>query len=154
MTGRTVSKRKKSVKGERLFTMQCMSHPRELNRLEKFLKDVNRVAHLDDGTFYRLHVATSEAVNNAILHGNKSDRSKKVCIRCLVRKSSLTVCVKDEGTGFNADAVPNPLAEGNLMKESGRGIFLIREMVDRVRFRSTREGTTVEMTIDLRRLNL
>jgi anti-sigma regulatory factor (Ser/Thr protein kinase) len=40
------------------------------------------------------------------------------------------------------------------MKESGRGIFLIREMVDRVRFRSTREGTTVEMTIDLRRLNL
>ena len=131
--------------------MECISTPKEIRRVEQFLNRVNSTARLDDGTFHRLFVSTTEAINNAILHGNKSDPAKKVCITCALNKDSIAVQVTDEGTGFDPASVPNPLDEQNLMKESGRGIFLIRSMADRVNFSTTESGTTIEMLIDLKR---
>jgi serine/threonine-protein kinase RsbW len=69
-----------------------------------------------------------------------------------VNRDSISVQVSDEGKGFDPESVPNPLDEQNLLKESGRGIFLIRSMVDRVDFRITETGTTIEMMINLKRL--
>jgi len=135
-----------------VFDMECISNPKEIGKIEDFLKRVNRTAHLDDGTFYRLFVSSTEAVNNGIVHGNKSDPRKKVCVSCLVNSESITVRVKDEGGGFDPTSIPNPLDDQNLMKESGRGIFLIRSMMDKVNFAITNEGTIIEMVIDLRRL--
>ncbi len=113
---------------------------------------MNDVARLDDGTFHRLLVATTEAVNNGILHGNKSDPKKKVCVECVLVDDSIVVRVKDEGKGFNPARVPNPLDEKNLMKESGRGIFLMRTMMDHVTYHISRNGTIVEMVLDLKNL--
>ena len=135
-----------------MFEMVCISMPGEIRRVEKFLEEVNKQTRLDDGTFHRLFVSATEAVNNAILHGNKSDPAKKVCVRCVVNKDSIMVSVSDEGGGFDPASVPNPLDEQNLLKESGRGIFLIRSMMDRVDFHPTGTGTTVEMAINLKRL--
>jgi serine/threonine-protein kinase RsbW len=135
-----------------LFEMECISMPAEIRRVELFLEEVNKQTRLDDGTFHRLFVSATEAVNNAILHGNKSDPAKKVCVQCLVNKDSVVVSVTDEGRGFDPASVPNPLDEQNLLKESGRGIFLIRSMMDRVDFQSTATGTKVEMAINLKRL--
>jgi serine/threonine-protein kinase RsbW len=132
--------------------MKCISNPKEIGRVEDFLKRINRTAQLDDGTFYRLFVSTTEAVNNGIIHGNKSDPKKKVCISCTLNSDTITVKVKDEGRGFDPGSVPNPLEDQNLLKESGRGIFLIRSMMDKVNFEITKEGTIIEMIIDLRRL--
>lgn len=134
------------------FDMECISNPKEIRKVEDFLKRVNRAARLDDGTFYRLFVSSTEAVNNGIIHGNKSDPKKKVCISCKVNSDSITVRVRDQGRGFDPVHLPNPLDEQNLMKESGRGIFLIKSMMDKVNFMITNEGTTIEMVIDLRRL--
>jgi serine/threonine-protein kinase RsbW len=134
------------------FSMECMSNPRELNKLERFLLGVGKAANLDDGTFYRLHVAASEAVNNAILHGNCSDPRRKVCVHCEVTPAAIRVCVRDEGKGFDPEKIPNPLANENLLRESGRGIFLMRNMTDDVRFHISERGTTVELIIDLKRL--
>lgn len=135
-----------------MFEMECISTPEEIRRVEEFLEAVNKKSRLDDGTFHRLFVSATEAVNNAILHGNKSDPKKKVCVRCLVNKDSIVVSVTDEGGGFDPSTIPNPLDEQNLLKESGRGVFLIRSMMDRVDFHPTEHGTTVEMAINLKRL--
>ncbi len=135
-----------------IFEMKCISNPKEIGRVEDFLKRINQTARLDDGTFYRLFVSTTEAVNNGIIHGNKSDSRKKVCISCTLNTDSIVVRVKDEGKGFDPAAVPNPLDDQNLMKESGRGIFLIRSMMDKVNFENSSDGTIIEMIIDLKRL--
>ena len=132
--------------------MTCRSVPREIAKVEKFLAKVNSKAHLDDGTIYRLHVATTEAVNNAIIHGNKSDPKKLVRVTCQMEDRVLTVAVEDKGKGFDPDSLANPLEEENLLKENGRGIFLIRSLVDEVSFRVQKSGTTVIMKIDLSKL--
>ncbi len=130
----------------------CKSDPREIAKVEKFLEKVNKKARLDDGTMYRLLVATTEAVNNAIIHGNKLDPKKLVYVSCEVVGQTLTITVRDHGKGFDPQNLANPLEEQNLMKESGRGIFLIRSLVDEVSFRVQKIGTTVIMKVDLSRL--
>jgi serine/threonine-protein kinase RsbW len=97
-------------------------------------------------------VATTEAVNNAILHGNKSNPKKLVHISCELVGHALKVIVRDHGHGFDPDHLANPLADENLMKENGRGIFLIRSLVDEVDFRLSKGGTAVIMKLDLSKL--
>ena len=130
----------------------CRSEPREIAKVEKFLAKVNKTAHLDDGTNYRLLVATTEAVNNAIIHGNKLDPKKLVRISCRILDRTLVVTVRDGGKGFNPKSLANPLEEQNLLKENGRGIFLIRSLVDDVGFQMHKTGTSVIMKLDLSRL--
>jgi serine/threonine-protein kinase RsbW len=132
--------------------MKCISDPKEISKIEGFLEDVNAVAKLDDGSFYRLVVGTTEAVNNAIAHGNGFDPDKKVCVTCDIVDSSVFVYVKDEGQGFNPDSLPNPTDKDNLMSPTGRGIFLMRSLMDEVRFHFTQEGTVVEMILDFSKL--
>lgn len=132
--------------------MTCRSDPRDIVKVEKFLAKVNRRAHLDDGTMYRLLVATTEAVNNAIIHGNKLDPKKTVRVTCQLIDRMLTLTVQDRGKGFDPSSLANPLEEQNLLKESGRGIFLIRSLIDEVSFRIQKTGTTVIMKIDLSKL--
>lgn len=117
------------------FTLVLRSTPSQVAKVEPFLLKVNRVLHLDEVEFNKLFLATSEAVTNAIMHGNKQDPRKKVTITCLINSRTVTVCVHDEGRGFNANHLPNPLAKENLMNESGRGIFLIRTVMDSVKWK-------------------
>jgi serine/threonine-protein kinase RsbW len=104
---------------------------------------------MDDGIMYRLLVASTEAVNNAIVHGNKSDPGKKVIIRCRVDKKTITIYVADEGKGFDSENLQDPREEKNLMKESGRGIFLMRSLMDQVKFKHLKSGSVVEMKVKL-----
>ncbi len=145
---KTVRRKAKPARCE----MTCRSDPREIPKVEKFLTKVNKKAHLDDGTMYRLLVATTEAVNNAIIHGNKSNPKKRVRVSCQLIGQMLTMSVRDSGRGFDPNSLANPLEEENLLKESGRGIFLIRSLIDEVSFRVQRTGTVVVMKIDLSKL--
>ena len=133
-----------------VFYFDCKSDQKEIRRIEPFLLKMNEVARLDDGAFYRLLVAGTEAINNGILHGNKGDKKKSVPVTCIIGKDSLVFRVKDEGRGFNPEEVPDPLEEKNLLKTSGRGIFLMRSLMDKVAYRMTPEGTEVELVIDLK----
>ena len=158
---RSKAKRKSPVKTkrsskrsrQRLFNFECKSDPKEIAKVEPFLQKINTAARLDDGTFYRLLVAGTEAINNGIIHGNKSDPGKSVIARCTVDGKELVFWVKDEGKGFKPEEVPDPLEEKNLLKTSGRGIFLMRSLMDRVTFTVTPDGTEVELVIDLSHLN-
>lgn len=149
----TSKKERDNVRGfgpeECTFTMTLPSTPKEIGKVEAFLLDANKKLHLDDGTMYRLLVAVTEAVNNAILHGNASDPSKDVEVCIMADRDHVSIRVEDDGPGFDASGLPNPLDQENLLKDHGRGVFLIRSLVDTVEFSRTEKGSAITMTVDL-----
>ena len=94
----------------------------------------------DQDSAHWIGMSVRESVTNAIQHGNKLDLSKKVDICFEVFPDQLSISVKDQGNGFCADEIPNPLDAENLLKPSGRGIFYIRTFMDEVEFRSLSQG--------------
>lgn len=99
---------------------------------------------------FHIPVALTEALSNAILRGNREDRSKSVRLRVLVDAQSLVVEIEDDGVGFDLDACTlDPTTTDNLGREDGRGLFLMRRLMDRVeQFRAT--GNVVRMTLHRR----
>ncbi len=96
-------------------------------------------------------MAIREAVNNAIKHGNRQDPAKKVMVTFQYDVEALTVCVRDQGDGFDVANVPDPLLPENLLKTSGRGVFYIRSFMDSVEFvGESGKGTEVRMVKRLR----
>ena len=98
----------------------------------------------DEDARYWIWLATQEALNNAIEHGNKMDENKKVEFSIQVEHEEFRIIVKDEGDGFDFSTVPDPTKPENLLKTSGRGIFYMRSFMDHVEYKSE-NGTTVTM---------
>ncbi len=92
-----------------------------------------------------LAIAVTEIVGNAIVHGNKNDKNKNVTIDFEYKNDSITVVIQDEGKGFNENDIANPLEPENLLKESGRGIFIVRALMDQVNFVYTKGGMQVRL---------
>jgi serine/threonine-protein kinase RsbW len=91
-------------------------------------------------------ISVTEAVTNAVVHGNKNDPSKKVKISLRMDSSCVEVTVEDEGVGFDPGSVQSPIEEENLLKEVGRGIFILRSLMDKVDiFFGPKKGTKVKM---------
>ena len=98
---------------------------------------------LDEDATHWVSVAIRESVINAIKHGNRQDTGKRVFVDLEIVADAipeLVIRVRDEGEGFDPDAVANPLAPENLLKGSGRGIFLIRTFMDEVELQRAPEG--------------
>ncbi len=112
---------------------------------------VSTTAGFDEDDTHKIEMAVHESVINAVVHGNKSDASKHVWLRFQIFGDRLEIRIRDEGSGFDLGAVPDPLAEGNLLKVSGRGIFLIRTFMDEFRVEN-HAGTGTEVTM-VKRLN-
>ena len=93
-----------------------------------------------------LAIAVTEAVNNAIVHGNKSDRSKKVHVEFSISANELRAVIRDEGYGFDPNDLSNPTDPENLLKESGRGIFILKSLMDDVSFSFSSKGTEIILT--------
>jgi serine/threonine-protein kinase RsbW len=91
-------------------------------------------------------IALSEAVNNAIVHGNHRDEAKKVTIRLYHTSRYLRIIVIDEGDGFLPSEIPDPRADENLLKASGRGLLIMRHLMDRVSFKPGKKG--LQITLD------
>jgi serine/threonine-protein kinase RsbW len=103
---------------------------------------IGRDVGLDDDAIHWLGVAIRESVINAIKHGNRSDTTKHVFVEFEGDRAvpELMVRVRDQGAGFDPESVADPLAPENLLKGSGRGIFLIRQFMDDVQLRRAPEG--------------
>jgi serine/threonine-protein kinase RsbW len=111
---------------------------------------IGRLAGLDDDALHWVSVAVRESVVNAIKHGNKNDESKRVVVEFtpvpIEDPTELVIRVEDEGEGFDPDTLADPLAPENILKSSGRGIFLIRSFMDDVRLQRGKErGMEVRM---------
>jgi serine/threonine-protein kinase RsbW len=105
---------------------------------------VARDAGLDEESVHWVGLAIRESVINAIVHGNQHDANKLIFIEfdtsSAAKRRILTIRVRDQGEGFDPGVVANPLAPENLLKSSGRGIFLIRSFMDDVRLERMPEG--------------
>ncbi len=100
---------------------------------------------LDEDERFRFTMAVREAAVNAVLHGNDYDPAKHVTASFENNGKSLVITIADEGKGLDPETLPDPLAPENLLRGTGRGIFLIRSFMDEVHFRQLHPGT--ELTL-------
>ena len=131
-----------------VFRLTLSSNPKNIGKVEGFLKTIGKSVRLDEIQFHKLMVSLTEAVNNAITHGNHSLTGKKVHITCELLPGWILIMIQDEGKGFKPEKVGNPLAKENLLRESGRGIFLMRTLMDKVEFEVGKSGTLVRLWLD------
>jgi serine/threonine-protein kinase RsbW len=114
----------------------------QVARADEFLETLLRKIGVPEDTIANLAIAVTELVNNAIKHGNKLQKDKTVTVVITYKSGKIEITVKDEGEGFNPDNIADPLAEENLMKEIGRGIFIVNSLIDDVKFQFPPEGGT------------
>ena len=94
-------------------------------------------------------LAVTEASTNAIIHGNQSDESKFITIDAAKEDNQLIISIKDQGKGFDPAKIPDPTEQDNLLKDSGRGIYLMRVYMDDLKFNVTPEGTETILILNL-----
>jgi serine/threonine-protein kinase RsbW len=102
--------------------------------IESFIDNAKERFQLDDDLYGNIMIAVTEAVNNAIKHGNAGDKQKNVYLSLSLDSSLLRFTVKDEGGGFNYQNLPDPTSPENINKPGGRGIFLMKHLSDEVEF--------------------
>jgi serine/threonine-protein kinase RsbW len=117
-----------------------------VRQIEGKLEEILSKLHLSESDKHNLIVCTTEAVINAMVHGNKNDPSKKITVDLDYANNRVTISVKDEGSGFDPRKLPNPLLPENLLKPSGRGILIMKSLMDSVNFEFTSSGTKTIMT--------
>lgn len=128
--------------------LQFSSSFKQIEKLEPYLNELKQEHELDDKLFSRIRLATNEAVTNAIMHGNREDVTKQVTVMAIVEDHSLQIEVSDEGNGFDPAALPDPRDQENLLAQSGRGVFLIKQYANRVSY--SEKGTKVTLHFDLK----
>jgi serine/threonine-protein kinase RsbW len=99
----------------------------------------------DEDSSYWIWLATQEALNNAIKHGNKMNKEKSVHLMLSALNGEFKISVKDEGEGFDQSKIPDPTSPENLLKTSGRGLFFMKNFMDHVEIQ-TQNGTSVTLT--------
>ena len=126
------------------ISIQIPSITENIRMIESFIDNAKERFELDDDIYDNIMIAVTEAVNNAIKHGNAGDRSKNVQLSLSLNDSLLKFIVKDEGHGFDYQNLPDPTAPENLEKIGGRGIFLMKHLSDQVEFKE--HGRVVELS--------
>ncbi len=119
------------------------SDPHRIAEADEFLERHLRERGVPESLVTDLAIAATELVNNAIVHGNKQDLSKTVTLSVLLTSTDVEIRVTDQGEIFDPKAVPDPLAEENLLKEVGRGIFIVRSLMDSVEYERGPDGGNV-----------
>ncbi len=132
-----------------------MSENRVTYTLDSTLETVNKAegearwvangAGFDEDSVEQIAMAVREAAVNAVLHGNHYSPDKKVGLAFETTPGSLIITIRDQGNGLEESNLPDPLAPENLLKTSGRGIFLMRSFMDEVRIRKANPGTEITL---------
>jgi serine/threonine-protein kinase RsbW len=123
------------------------SNPANISKLESFVEQIAHHYNVTPDIYGNILISLTEAVTNAIKHGNQNDESKLVEVKLRKRQNKLAFSVSDEGKGFDFNNVPDPTAPENLLKIGGRGVFLMKQLSDMIVFRN--QGSTVEMEFAL-----
>lgn len=131
----------KKIHIEQIFESDINS----IRQVEPIIYMVNRDFKMGDTMLFNILIAATEAVNNAIVHGNKFDPDKKVNFEISACSTQIEIWVKDQGEGFNPENVADPREPDNLLKSNGRGVFIIKELANDCVITSNPDGTTIYM---------
>ncbi len=118
-----------------------------LRIVENVIDNITNEYEINQESYGKILIGTLEAVNNAIVHGNKSDKSKYVNIEIKLSDHTLKVKVEDEGKGFKPDEIPDPTKPENIEELTGRGIFLMSKLADEIKF--NKRGNIVILTFKI-----
>jgi serine/threonine-protein kinase RsbW len=129
------------------YSLCIKSDFNQLNKVDSFLQDVIKIYCLSNSDYNIIFLCVSEAVSNAITHGNKNIKEKFVTIKVVIKNYEVTICVKDEGCGFEFDKVPSPITVKNIKKEQGRGLYIIKNYAKKLVFKG--KGSIIEIKFDL-----
>lgn len=126
------------------ISIQIPSIIDNIRMIESFIDNAKERFHLDEDIYGNIMIAVTEAVNNAIKHGNAGNSLKNVYLSLILNENLLRFTIKDEGEGFNFHNLPDPTAPENIEKPGGRGIFLMKHLSDEVVFKDG--GKVVELS--------
>ncbi len=133
---------------EEKYHLEIESDPNNLITVEEFVNYFCKDVNLPDEKLANIFLAVTEATTNAIIHANKCDTNKIVTIDAYVENSKLIIKIKDEGEGFEPGNIPDPTEPENLLKDSGRGIYLMKVYMDDMKYIRTSSGMELVFTIN------
>jgi len=122
------------------------SDVKNLEMIEAVSTQIMTDAGFNESCVDDISIALTELVNNAIHHGNEDDESKEVVVEFLINDKKAMVSVEDQGKGFKPEAIQSPLDPNMLMAENGRGIYLVKALMDAVEYKITDTGTRVSFS--------
>ncbi|MFZ1458241.1 MAG: ATP-binding protein [Saprospiraceae bacterium] len=128
--------------------LSITSNPNNILEVESYLKRLDFDFSFESDKYADILISLTEAVNNAIIHGNQNDESKMVHIYVHEKPEGIVFCVTDEGKGFNHKKVPDPTCHDNIECCGGRGVFIMKALADSITFADN--GRSVEMYFDLK----
>jgi len=117
--------------------------------VDDFVESYLEKKKVDKSVIADIAICVTEIVINGIIHGNQSDPDKKVEVSVNKEDSRVEIVIRDEGKGFNPEAIESPIAEENLMKEVGRGIFIVKSLMDKVEVVQEKAGTRTTIVKNL-----
>ncbi len=123
------------------------SSPDNVANVEPFVEKLVAEYQISPDVYGNILISLTEAVTNAIIHGNNNDATKLVMVNLKKLKNKLAFYITDEGNGFDFANLPDPTAPENLLKIGGRGVFLMRQLSDKVSF--SNNGSTVEIYFNI-----
>lgn len=132
------------AKGEKL---DMLSSTENMRLVERLVEDVCEVFSVNEDSYGNILIAVTEAVNNAIYHGNEGDPEKHIKIGFESGEKNIKFSVSDEGKGFDYESLPDPTDPINIDKPQGRGVFLMKHLADKVEFNNN--GQEVLLTFNL-----
>ena len=127
--------------------IKIRSEIENLRDVENAIDTLTSEAGISQDCYGKILIGTLEAVNNAIIHGNKSDIKKFVLVKFKLDKNNLKVSVTDEGKGFKPKEIPDPTLPENIELLAGRGVFLMSKLADEIKFNNA--GNSVTMTFKI-----
>ena len=116
-------------------------------KVENFIESFSETFSLPPDLFGKISLSIIEAVNNAILSGNKLDASKQVCLEAWEENNKFHVSIEDEGQGFDYNHIPDPTLPDNILKDAGRGLYIMKTLSDELIFE--KNGAKVTLIFDL-----
>jgi serine/threonine-protein kinase RsbW len=132
------------MQGVKNISIEIPSLPENIRIIESFIDNAKETYQLDDDIYGNIMIAVTEAVNNAIRHGNKDNSAKNVSISLSLEDGLIKFKIQDEGDGFDFHRLPDPTSPENISKPGGRGIFLMKNLSDEVDFKEN--GKVVELS--------
>lgn len=123
------------------------SSTNNLRVVENIIDEITNEYGINQESYGKILISTLEAVNNAIIHGNKSEIKKYVNIEIELKDKILEVSIADEGKGFKPLEIPDPTMPENIEAVNGRGVFLMSKLADEIEF--NRKGNKVKLTFKI-----